>query len=109
MSGKLIRLFLADGKASGMRALEVSNMTIHGTVFPRTQLDKFVGRHTAQKPGVYLLLGQDTNNLDETVLYVGEGDPVGPRLRQHANSKDFWTEAMVFSSKDDYLTKTQIQ
>ncbi|WP_240421816.1 GIY-YIG nuclease family protein [Paenibacillus periandrae] len=42
-------------------------------------------------------------------LYIGEGDPVLPRLKRHSVNKDFWTESIVFTSKDDYLTKTQIQ
>jgi hypothetical protein len=42
-------------------------------------------------------------------VYIGEGDPVGPRLKEHATKKEFWTQAAVFTSKDDYLTKTQIQ
>lgn len=109
MSGKLIRLFLVNGKPNGLRTLEISNMTIHGTIFPRTQLDMFAKRDTAYKPGVYLLLGTDVDDAEQLVLYIGEGDPVLPRLKSHSNNKDFWTEAIVFSSKDGYLTKTQIQ
>lgn len=109
MSGKLIRLFLVDGKPNGLRTLEISNMTIHSTIFPRTQLDMFAKREAAYKPGVYLLLGTDVDDPEQLVLYVGEGDPVLPRLKSHSNNKDFWTEAIVFSSKDGYLTKTQIQ
>lgn len=109
MSGKLIRLFLVDGKPSGLRTLEISNMTIHATIFPRPQIDQFAKRESANKPGVYLLLGTDVDNAEQLVLYVGEGDPVLPRLKSHSNKKDFWTEAIVFSSKDGYLTKTQIQ
>lgn len=109
MSGKLIRLFLTDGQPNGMRTVEISNMTIHGTIFPRNQLDRFIKRDAANKPGVYLLFGQDEHDLETDVLYIGQGDPVLPRLREHARNKEFWTEAMVFSSKDDYLTKTQVK
>jgi len=42
VSGKLIRLFLADGQPNGLRTIEISNMTIHGTIFPRPQLNKFM-------------------------------------------------------------------
>jgi hypothetical protein len=84
-------------------------MTIHGTIFPRTQLDLFAKRDTAEKPAVYLLLGSDVNSPEEIMLYIGEGDPVLPRLKHHLNNKDFWSEAIVFSSKDEYLTKTQIK
>lgn len=109
MNGKLIRLFLVDGKANGLRTVEISNMTIHGTIFPRNQLDKFATRDAATKPGVYLIVGPDVNEPDQFLLYIGEGDPVLPRLKDHSSKKDFWTEAIVFSSKDDYLTKTQIK
>ncbi len=109
MAGKLIRLYLTDGQPNGLRTVEISNMTIHGTIFPRTQLEQFMKRDTANKPGVYMLLGPDEHDLEKTVLYIGQGDPVLPRLRDHARKKEFWTEAIVFSSKDDYLTKTQIK
>ena len=109
MSGKLIRLFLTDGQPNGLRTVEISNMTIHGTIFPRTQLDGFMKREAANKPGVYMLIGQDEQDLETIALYIGQGDPVLPRLRDHARNKEFWTEAIVFSSKDDYLTKTQVK
>jgi len=109
MIGKLIRLFLVDGKPNGLRTVEISNMTIYGTIFSRPQIDLFSKRESAQKPGVYMLLGTDVDNPEQLVLYVGEGDPVLPRIRSHSNKKDFWTEAIVISFKDGYLTKTQIQ
>lgn len=109
MTGKLIRLFLAEGKSSGLRTVEISNMTIYATIFPRTKLKEFSERESANKPGVYMLTGPDVDHSEETILYIGEGDPVLPRLKSHSNNKDFWTEAIVFTSKDSYLTKTQIQ
>lgn len=109
MSGKLIRLFLVEGKATGLRTVEISNMTIHATMFPRTKIKEFSMRKSANKPGMYILIGPDLDNPDETMVYIGEGDPVLPRLRSHFNQKDFWTDAIVFTSKDNYITKTQIQ
>lgn len=109
MVGRLIRLFLVDGKPNGLRTVEISNMTLHGTMFPRPRLEGFLSRDTARKPAVYLLIGPDLSNPEETRLYVGEGDPVEPRIRDHARNKDFWTDAVVFTSKDGYLTKTQIK
>lgn len=50
--------------------------------------------------------------MEELKVYVGEGNPVHERLKAHAdgkNQKDFWDEAIVFTSKDSYITKTQIQ
>lgn len=110
MDGRVIRMFLTDGNPTGLRTVEIMNMTILGTFFPRTQLDKFIARREAsEKPGVYMLFGARDTDPQQKVLYVGEGDPVLPRIMSHARNKDFWNEAVVFSSKDDYLTKTQIK
>lgn len=108
MPGVMIRTFLVDGTPDGLRTYEISNSTVHATVFPRPSLDRFLKRDPAQRPGVYVLLGQDPE-VDSVRIYVGEGDPAGPRLQSHGSKKDFWTQAIVFTSKDDYLTKTQIQ
>lgn len=108
MAGQLIRMFLADGVANGIKTLEISNKTIFCTVFPRPLFTQFKVRKETQRPGVYILVGDDVQN-EGTKIYIGEGDPVGPRLHSHYGGKDFWTDAIVLTSKDDYLTKTQIQ
>ena len=108
MAGRLIRLFLSDGNADGIITMEISNMTIFGTIFPRPLFDQFKKRKESDRPGVYLIFGQDFNT-GITKLYIGEGDPVSPRLNAHYGNKDFWNTAIVFTSKDDFLTKTQIQ
>ena len=110
MAGQVIRMFLTDGNPSGLRTVEIMNMTILGTFFPRTQMDRFIARREAsEKPGVYMLFGARDADPDQKMLYIGEGDPVLPRIVSHGRKKDFWNEAVVFSSKDDYLTKTQIK
>lgn len=112
MSGKLIRLFLVDGNPNGLRTIELSNMTIYTTVFPRTKLKEFLQREESEKAGCYILIGDEMNKTGELEIYIGEGENVGNRLRQHASGnkqKEFWNEAIVFTSKDDYITKTQIQ
>lgn len=112
LSGNLIRLFLVDGNPNGLRTLEISNMTIYTTVFPRIKLKDFLRRKESEKPGCYILLGNNLEEPDQLSAYVGEGESVETRLRSHAKGdrqKDFWNQAIVFTSKDDYITKTQIQ
>lgn len=112
LSGSLIRLFLVDGNPNGLRTVEISNMTIYTTIFPRTKLKKFLERNESKKPGCYILLGNNIESPDKLMAYVGEGESVGSRLKSHSRGekqKDFWDEAIVFTSKDDYITKTQIQ
>ena len=108
MAGRLIRHFLYDGDAECIQSLEISNMTIKATLFPRPLFADFKKMPEASKPGVYLIYGEDYQTGSRK-LYIGEGDPVSPRLSQHYGNKEFWTSAIVFTSKDEYVTKTQIQ
>lgn len=107
--GRLIRMFLANDNTEGLKTLEISNMTIKATVFPRAMLKDFLNRDEANKPGVYMLYGSELDDELKQKLYIGEGDPVSERIKSHGIKKDFWTEAFVFTSKDEYLTKTQIK
>lgn len=112
LSGSLIRLFLVDENPNGLRTVEISNMTIYTTIFPRTKLKDFLSRSESNKPGCYILLGNSLEDPDKMAAYIGEGESVDTRLKSHAygeKQKDFWDEAIVFTSKDDYITKTQIQ
>src|SRR5690625_3261892 len=87
-------------------------MTIYTTIFPRTKLKDFLKRNESKKPGCYILLGSSIEDPDKTIAYIGEGESVDDRLKSHSHGekqKDFWDEAIVFTSKDDYITKTQIQ
>lgn len=105
--GRLIRTFLVNDKPDSLKTLEISNMTIKATVFPRPLLKEFLAREESKRPGVYMLYG---NTMDcSPTLYIGEGDPVCERIKSHGISKDFWTDAFVFTSKDEYLTKTQVK
>ena len=56
------------------------------------------------------MLGDDPESFGGTLAYIGEGDEVRTRLRQHARTeeqggKDFWDRAIVLTSKDANLTK----
>ena len=55
------------------------------------------------KPALYILV-----NRDKKQLYVGETDDSVKRLRNH-ESKDFWTEAIVFHSTGDTLSTTEVK
>lgn len=47
---------------------------------------------------IYILVGEDVSN-ENIKIYIGEGDPVGSRLYSHYGNKDFWTDAIVLTSK----------
>lgn len=74
-----IRIFVADGDPEGLRLVERSNWVGKAVLFLRSQLQAVKKRDAFQQTGVYLLLGPEENG-DGEMLYIGEGDPVGPRL-----------------------------
>jgi len=105
--GRSVRLFLVDGKSTGLITAEIMNWTGHVLTGPRAELPKFLTRPEVSRTGVYLLHGRDPDNSDVTMLYIGESDNVGTRLKQHNQEgrKDYWERTCVITSKDQNITK----
>lgn len=112
MGGKQLKLFLVDGTPGGLTTAEITNWTGHVLAGARSDLGDLLKRKEAQRPGVYLLLGEDETVVGGVRCYIGEAEDVGARLRQHNNEKsgkDFWTRVVVVTSKDENLTKGHIR
>lgn len=105
MSGKQIKLFLADGTPGGLTTAEITNWTGHVLSARRSDLAELLKRDEAQRTGAYLLLGEDETAVENTRCYIGEADVVAERLRYHQRDKDFWDRVVVITSKDANLTK----
>ena len=113
MKPRSINIFLLEGDPNGIRVAQISMSTIQAIAFRRNQLGKV--RKTFPeiiRPGVYILLGQDEENADRWVAYIGESESVGDRLGFHSanekgrDAKGFWAETIVLVSKDENLTKS---
>ncbi len=103
-----LRIFVADGDPDGLRIVERSNWIGKALVFPRALFPTVRNRSEFSQTGVYLLLGPRTDG-DGEMLYVGEGDPVRPRLETHYAKKDFWTRAVFFVAGSGQLNKAHVQ
>ncbi|MBZ0097200.1 MAG: GIY-YIG nuclease family protein [Sulfuricella sp.] len=103
-----LRIFVADGDPDGLRVVERSNWVGKAIVFPRALLPKIKQRAELGQTGVYLLLGPRENGEGE-MLYLGEGDPVRPRLESHYAQKDFWNRAVCFVAAPGQLNKAHVQ
>ena len=103
-----LRIFVADGDPDGLRIVERSNWIGKAVIFPRALFPQVRSRSEFQQTGVYLLLGPRTQG-DGEMLYIGEGDPVRPRLEQHYAGKDFWTRCVFFVAGPDQLNKAHVQ
>lgn len=103
-----LRIFVADGDPDGLRLVERSNWVGKAIVFPRALLPKIKQRAELNQTGVYLLLGPREDGEGEMV-YIGEGDPVRPRLESHYAQKDFWNRAVCFVAAPGQLNKAHVQ
>jgi hypothetical protein len=103
-----LRIFVADGDPDGLRLVERSNWIGKAVVFPRALLPTVKRRDEFNQTGVYLLLGPREDGEGEK-LYIGEGDPVRPRLESHYAQKDFWSRAVFFVAGQGQLNKAHVQ
>ena len=104
-----LRIFVADGDPDGLRIVDKSNWIGKALVFPRALLPQVKSRPELAQTGVYLLLGPRPDGEGD-MLYVGEGDPIRPRLESHYAQKDFWTRAIGFTTTTaGQLNKAHVQ
>lgn len=103
-----IRIFVAHGDPDGLRLVSRSNWNGKAVMFPRSSYPVVRSRDEFQQTGVYLLLGPRPEG-DGEMLYVGEGDPIRPRIESHYAKKDFWTKAIFFVAGSNILNKAHIQ
>ncbi|MCR4409124.1 MAG: GIY-YIG nuclease family protein [Candidatus Saccharicenans sp.] len=106
--GFSLKIFMPQGEPDGIKIIEKSNWTGQGISFPRALFAEARKREELKKTGVYILMGPGEKDSFPRI-YVGEGDPVLPRLDQHMRNKDFWTHAIVYISKDLNLNKAHVQ
>ncbi|MCK9606496.1 MAG: GIY-YIG nuclease family protein [Methylomonas sp.] len=106
--GKSIRIYLADATATGIRYAELVNWTGHAIACPRSRLNELPKWPEASKPGVYFLFESRFGD-SKPIAYVGESENVLQRLTSHDRNKEFWNEVIIFTSKDENLTKAHIK
>jgi hypothetical protein len=107
MSSATIKLFLPRGDAKSLRTAEISNWSGKAIAAPRTELDELLAREELDKAGVYMLLGTDPQT-NSPHAYIGEAEVIRERIKQH-KGKEFWVSAIVFTSKDENLTKAHVR
>lgn len=105
--GRSIELFFVNGNPDGMLTATIPfQWSGHVLVSGRTQIKEALKRPEASRPGVYLLTGESEQGQ---VLYVGEGDDISRRIRDHDSKKDWWSTAIfITSSPETPLNKSHI-
>ncbi|WP_419861341.1 GIY-YIG nuclease family protein [Candidatus Palauibacter sp.] len=102
-----IQVFVAEGRPDGLRLIEKSNWVGLGIVCPRGSYARVKKREEFARSGVYILVGPGDD--DRPRIYVGEAEMVGVRLDEHYVSKDFWQQAIVFTTTGTPRNKAEIR
>jgi hypothetical protein len=105
--GRSIRIYLATGEVTGVRHAELVNWTGQALACPRTRFDELEAWEEVRRPGIYFLVGAE--GLTEREVYIGESENVLKRIKQHIGQKEFWQEVVIFTSKDENLTKAHVR
>ncbi len=100
--GRSLELYYIDGRPDGMLTAAMFNWTGHVLMTPRTQLAQALRRNEATYAGIYLLLGEREG---EPLLYIGESEDIGSRIRAHDVEKDWWTIAVLVTTAGNQLNK----
>ena len=106
-----ITQYLIQGNPDGLVASYVSNWTGQCLKFPRNLLSVAKDREEFKKAGIYFLIGYDLSELDGWRVYIGESEGLDSRVLDHERDlkKDFWEIGVIFSSKDENLTKGHVR
>lgn len=104
--GRSLELYFIDGKPDGMLTAEVFNWTGHVLMTPRTRISAALSRKEARFTGVYLLLGEKDGG---PLVYIGEGEDISDRIRNHDTKKDWWTTAVLVTSAANNLHKAHVK
>ncbi len=107
MSSATIKIYLPHGDPKRLRTGEISNWSGKAVAGPRTELGQILKRDEASCAGVYILSGVDPFTGD-SAAYIGEAESIKDRIKQHL-SKDFWSQLVFFTSKDENLTKAHVR
>lgn len=115
MRGKSINLFLMDGEAGGRIKCTLANWTGIAYKIPRTELDRCKEREDLKQSGVYFLFGT-SDTTGKGVVYIGQAgarknsEGILNRLQEHKRNpeKDYWTEAIVFTTSNNSFGPTEI-
>lgn len=104
-----------DGESGGRIKCTLANWTGVAYKIPRTELDKCKERDDLKQSGVYFLFGT-SDETGKGVVYIGQagarknGEGILNRLQEHKRNpeKDYWTEAIVFTTSNNSFGPTEI-
>ena len=101
---KTIQIFLPDGNPQSLRIADITSRMVHAIQVPRTRIKQVEQRDEVSRVGVYFLIAPSEEGT-KPIVYVGESEDCLSRIKQHNVSKDFWTTAVIVTSKTHSFTR----
>lgn len=106
---KNLNMLLMDGTANGGIKCTVGNWTGVAFKIPRDKVESFKNRDELKYSGIYFLFG-------ENEVYIGQagnrknGNGILDRIFEHKRNakKNYWNEAVIFTTSNNYLGSTEI-
>lgn len=113
--GKTIKTFVWEEPYEGIKLVELSNWSGAALFCERHNINNLKSLIQNQNftysidTGVYFLLSNDDTGTSSTDIYIGETDDFLNRIINHVKHKDWWSDIMLFFSKDLNLTKAHVR
>ncbi len=115
MISENVNLFLLDGKPMGRIKCTIANWTGIAYKIPRTEIDNCHDIKFLSQSGVYFLFGVD-EETDKPIVYIGQagvrknGEGLVGRILEHNRNpqKDYWNEAVMFTTQNNSFGPTEI-
>lgn len=103
-----IQIFLPDGNPTSIKIAELTNRMISAILIPRNKIIEVAIREEVKKYGIYFLFGGDEEKA-KPIVYIGETEDCHERIKTHNKGKDFWSYAVVISSRTNAFTKSHVK
>ena len=113
--GKTIQLYLMDSVPKSRIKCTLANWIGIAYKIPRTELEKAKSIDYLKQSGVYFLFST-SDETQENIVYIGQagtrknGEGILNRLQEHKRNpdKDYWTEAVAFTTTNNTFGPTEI-
>lgn len=106
----LLILQTPDVDFPGAKRIEIPPYNLRGYDIPRIEVSNYIKKHKSEfdgKSAVYILISYETESDGRRKTYIGESSAIGPRFEQHVKNKDYWQNALIFTS--DYFNESFIK
>ncbi|MNC15268.1 hypothetical protein D3C75_630800 [compost metagenome] len=108
MRGKSIKLYIMGEQYKNLKTAELSNWTGKAYIGQRKHVQMLQSIEELSSPGIYLLISELEESYQKRI-YIGEADEVNRRVSEQFKTKDWWSDFVIFISKDSNLTKSHVR